>query len=106
MEVGNIVTGEVKTINNTHLIVGLSDGSTGLLHISEVSDYYVNSLKTMFNVGELYNFVIIDSNGGIKLSWKKIVPRYLKNPFKYDVQETENGFKMLLETTMKEVEND
>ena len=106
MQVGDIVTGEVKTINNTHLIVELNNGVTGLLHISEVSDYYVSSLKFMFEVRELYNFIVIDTNGGIKLSWKKIVPRYLKNPFRYDIKETEAGFKTLLDTTMKEVQND
>ena len=106
MQIGDIVTGEIRTVNNTHLIIELGGGSTGLLHISEVSDYYVSSLENMFQVGELRNFEVVDMTNGVKLSWKKIVPRYLKNPFKFTVKETEAGFTNLYNTTLKGVEND
>lgn len=106
MQIGDIVTGEIRTINSSHLIIELSGGTTGLLHISEVSDYYVSSLENMFQIGELRNFLVVDTANGVKLSWKKIVPRYLKNPFKFTVTETESGFTNLYNTTLKGVEND
>ena len=109
MKIGDIVTGTVRNIKKTHFIVELEDGTQGMVHISGVSDYYVSSLRSMFKIGSEYNFKIIEINNEqkkVKLDWKSIHPRFLKNPFKYEDKETEKGFKNLYTNTMKEVEND
>ena len=104
-----VLTGVVKKINSTTVIVELENQYEGLLHISNVSDYYVNNLNYMFEIGKEYPFKIIeldDDKKRAKLDWKSIHPRFLKNPFKYEVKETKSGFENLLENTLKEVEND
>lgn len=90
----------------THLIAKTIDGkNTGLLHISEISDYYVDSINSLFKVGEIYDFKVIDvkDTEKIKLSWKQITPRFQKNPFEYNIIETENGFKTLKDFVEREV---
>ena len=109
MIVGDIVTGTVVKIQKTHFIVMLEDGTQGMVHVSGVSDYYVNNLGSMFKVGSDYDFKLIEideEKKRVKLDWKSIHPRFLKNPFKYIIKETENGSKNLIENTMKEVKND
>lgn len=104
-----IVSGIVKKINKTTIIVELEENYEGLLHISNVSDYYVNNLGYMFKVGVEYAFMVIDVDEDLKrvlLNWKSIHPRFLKNPFKYEIKETQSGFSNLLEHTEKEVKND
>lgn len=104
-----VLTGIITKINKTIIIVELENGYEGILHISNVSDYYVNNLSYMFKQGGEYSFKIIemdDETKRAKLDWKSIHPRFLKNPFKYDVMETKNGFTNLLKRTLEEIEND
>lgn len=109
MEVGRVVTGTVEEVKKTHIILTFKNGFKGMCHVSEVSDYFVQNISSMFKVGERHQFKVINidqENNRVKLSWKDIHPRFLRNPFDYDVEETTNGFKNLLEFTMKEVNND
>ena len=109
MKIDQIVYGKIEKIEKTHMIVNLKSGYKGMCHISKVSDYYVQSLKSMFKVGETYQFIVTsveENEKRVKLSWKSIHPRFQKNAFEYDIEETENGFKNLYEKTMKGIEND
>ena len=44
VNVGDILEGKVKTITDFGAFVDLEDGTTGLVHISEVADGYVKSV--------------------------------------------------------------
>jgi S1 RNA binding domain protein len=45
IDVGSIVEGKVTGITNFGAFVELSNGKTGLVHISEVADAYVKDIK-------------------------------------------------------------
>lgn len=109
MKIGQIHNGKVVSIWKTHIVVNFEDEYTGILHISSISDYYVSNISSMFKKGNEYYFKTISVNNekkSVKLDWKSIHPRFLKNPFKYEIKETESGFKKLKENTEKEIEND
>lgn len=109
MFVGQIVTAKVEKIFPTFLLTRVGEGYEGLLHVANMSDYYVSSVSSIFKIGNTYEFEVIEINDEkkwVKLSWKSIVPRFQKNPFEYVIQETPNGFKNLLNKTLEEVEND
>ena len=101
MESISIVTGKVTSIFPTHILVKHNE-YTGFLHISEVSDFYVNDIQSFFNVGNEYEFLVIEMDERAKrtkLSWKQIVPRHQKNPFKHAIEETGTKFDLLKKTT-------
>jgi len=106
IEINNVYAWKVVFIAKTHLIAKTIDGEhTGLLHVSEISDYYVGSISTLFKLNEIYDFLVIENKekDKVKLSWKKIAPRFLKNPFEYNIIETKKGFTTLKEFIEKEV---
>lgn len=107
-KVGDIVQGRVEKILNTHFIVGFKDEWKGLVHVSKISDYFVSSIQSMFDIGEKYYFEVIEvdeKEKRVKLSWKSIMPRFVKDPFEFSIEETNNGFKNLKDFVEKEVEN-
>ena len=53
VEVGSKVQGKVTGITNFGAFVELPDGSTGLVHISEVADSYVKDINDHLKVGDL-----------------------------------------------------
>ncbi|MFW4371263.1 MAG: S1 RNA-binding domain-containing protein [Spiroplasma sp. hy2] len=59
-----------------------AERADGLIHISEVSDYYVRDIRDFFNVGDEIEVEIIDFDTvrkHLKLSYKKCRPELLKN---------------------------
>ncbi len=59
-----------------------AERADGLIHISEVSDYYVRDIKDFFDVGDEIEVEIIDFDTvrkHLKLSYKKCRPELLKN---------------------------
>lgn len=108
LKAGDIVKASVSNIFKTHIIVDLKDGWTGLLHVSKISDYFVPKINSMFKIGEKYYFEVIEveeENKRVKLSWKSIMPRFVKDPFEFGLEETSNGFTNLKKNVEKEVEN-
>lgn len=73
VEVGKIVEGKVSGITNFGAFVQLSNGQTGLVHISEVAEEYVKDIKTHLTQNQVVKVKIIsvDKNGKISLSIKK-----------------------------------
>ena len=109
MEVGSIVHSTVVNINKNYLLVNIHNNFTGMVHISNISDYFIIDINSMFTVGEKYDFKIeeIDyKTKKIRLNWKVLNPRFLKRAFKYELKETKSGFKNLLDKTLKEVASD
>ncbi len=74
VEVGNIVDGKVSGITNFGAFVQLSDGKTGLVHISEIADEYVKDIKDhLVENQEVRVKVLSTDKGKISLSIKKAV---------------------------------
>lgn len=72
VEVGNIVDGKVSGITNFGAFVQLSDGKTGLVHISEIADEYVKDIKDhLVENQEVRVKVLSTDKGKISLSIKK-----------------------------------
>ncbi len=98
MQIKDVLKGKVVKINTTHILVELSQDEVGIVHISEVSDYFVYELDKMFKINKYYWFEVIaidEQQKRINLSWKNLVPRFLKNPFQFTLEETPQGFKNL-----------
>lgn len=76
IDVGNIVEGKVTGITHFGAFVELSNGKTGLIHISEVADAYVKDIKDFINENDIVKVKVINvSEGKIGLSIKQANPQ-------------------------------
>ena len=77
IEVGSKLQGKVTGITNFGAFVELPDGSTGLVHISEVADNYVKDINDHLKVGDQVEVKVInvEKDGKIGLSIKKAKER-------------------------------
>ena len=73
IEVGSKLQGKVTGITNFGAFVELPEGSTGLVHISEVADNYVKDINDHLKVGDMVEVKVInvEKDGKIGLSIKK-----------------------------------
>ena len=73
IEVGSILEGVVTGITNFGAFVGLADGQTGLVHISEVAEAYVKDVNEFLKIGDKIKVkvVAVDPKGKIGLSIKR-----------------------------------
>lgn len=72
LEIGQLVEGKITGIQPFGVFVDL-DGVSGLLHIKQVSQNYIESLPSLFQIGQLIKAVLIDideGKGRISLSTK------------------------------------
>lgn len=77
LEVGSIVEGKVTGITSFGAFVELSNGQTGLVHISEVADAYVEDINDYLKEQEVVKVKIINiRDGKIGLSIKQADPSY------------------------------
>ncbi len=63
LELGNLVEGKITGIKPFGVFVDL-EGVSGLLHIKQVSQNYIESLPALFQLGQLIKAVIIDMDEG------------------------------------------
>lgn len=77
LEVGKIVEGKVSGITNFGAFIQLSEGKTGLVHISEVAEEYVKDIKEHLKENQMVKVKVlsVDNNGKISLSIKKAMER-------------------------------
>ncbi|WP_110114686.1 S1 domain-containing RNA-binding protein [Bacillus sp. CGMCC 1.16541] len=77
IEVGSKLQGKVTGITNFGAFVELPEGSTGLVHISEVADNYVKDINDHLKVGDEVEVKVInvEKDGKIGLSIKKAKDR-------------------------------
>ena len=73
IEVGSKLQGKVTGITNFGAFVELAEGSTGLVHISEVADNYVKDINEHLKVGDEVTVKVInvEKDGKIGLSIRK-----------------------------------
>ena len=75
---GNIVDGKVVGIKPYGVFVSLDENTMGLLHISEISDGYVDDINKIVKVGDVLTTKILDINydeNKAKLSMKALKKR-------------------------------
>ena len=75
---GQVVEVVVTGIAKFGAFVSLEDGSTGLIHISEISDCYIQDISSFLKVGEKYKAMIIgegEKENTYQLSIKKLLTR-------------------------------
>ncbi len=77
LEVGAICNGKVTSIMKYGAFVALEDGSSGMVHISEVSHTFVNDINEHLQVGQQVKVKVIsiDEKGRLSLSIRKAEPR-------------------------------
>ena len=77
IEVGSKLQGKVTGITKFGAFVELPEGSTGLVHISEVADNYVKDINDHLKVGDQVEVKVInvEKDGKIGLSIKKAKDR-------------------------------
>ena len=72
----DILDGKVTGITTFGAFVQLTDGRSGLVHISEVSDQYVKEVKDFLQEGQEVKVMVIGVDGGkINLSIKRLEAR-------------------------------
>ena len=85
-EAGSIVEGKVTGITKFGAFVSLPDGRSGLIHISEVANTYVNDINEHLSVGQSVKVLVMSASpdGKIALSAKRALPppetRQHRNP--------------------------
>jgi len=73
LEIGAIVEGKVTGITKYGAFVSLSEGKSGMVHISEIAHSYVTDIRQHLTEGQTVKIKIIgiDDNNRINLSIKK-----------------------------------
>ena len=74
-KIGEIVEGKITGIQAYGAFVALDDDTNGLIHISEISDGYVNDITRFVRVGDTVRVKIIDideSTNQVRLSLKAL----------------------------------
>jgi S1 RNA binding domain protein len=76
LEVGQIVDGKVTGITTFGAFIELSNGQTGLVHISEVADEYVKDVNQFIKQNDLVKVKVLNlDKGKIGLSIRQAQPR-------------------------------
>ena len=74
-EVGSILEGKVTTITKFGAFIALPGGKSGLVHISEIANQFVNDVHDFLHEGDEVKVKVLSTdNGKINLSIKKALP--------------------------------
>lgn len=106
IEVGNKLKGKVTGVKNFGAFVELPEGKSGLVHISEVADSYVENIAEHLKVGDEVEVKVltIGDDGKISLSIKKAKERPRKSaPPK--VEKKPEDFEKKLSNFLKDSED-
>lgn len=77
LKVGDILDGKVKSIAKFGAFISLADNKTGLVHISEVANCFVNDIREHLTEGQDVKVKVLsaEENGRINLSIKQTQER-------------------------------
>ena len=80
-QVGSILEGKVTTITKFGAFVALEGGKSGLVHISEIANAFVNDVHDFLQEGQTVKVLVLSTeNGKINLSIKKAQPQERSAP--------------------------
>ena len=75
-QVESILEGKVTTITKFGAFVALGNGKSGLVHISEIANAFVNDVHDFLQEGQTVKVLVLSTeNGKINLSIKKALPQ-------------------------------
>lgn len=75
LQVGSILEGKVTSITKFGAFVALEGGKSGLVHISEIANTFVNDVHDFLQEGQAVKVLVLSAeNGKINLSIKKAQP--------------------------------
>ena len=76
IEVGNVFEGRVTGVKTFGAFVALPEGRVGMVHISEVSNEFVQDINTVLHDGDEVKVQVINiaPDGKIALSIKRLLP--------------------------------
>ena len=82
IEVGNVFEGRVTGVKPFGAFVALPEGRVGMVHISEVSNEYVQDINTVLHDGDAVKVQVINiaPDGKIALSIKRLLPPVPRQP--------------------------
>lgn len=95
---GNIVKGVVSGIEKYGIFVKIDDEYNGLIHISEISEKFVQDPKQFAEKDDIIHVEILDvdyEKAHMKLSIKNIEYKEKSPKRKKHIEETKHGFKTL-----------
>lgn len=103
---GDIIEGRVTGIESYGIFLSFDDGSSGLVHISEISNDFVRNVEDFAKIGDVIYVKILDMQGDehYKLSIKALTDDKSSKD-KKTIKETESGFDTL-KTKLDEWVND
>lgn len=88
-QIGDIMVGEVTGIQNYGAFIRFPNEETGLIHISEISSYFVRSVNDFVKIGQHVRVKIIDivpEKNLYRLSLKQVAERRRQNIRKMNSQ--------------------
>lgn len=94
---GDIVKGTITGIEKYGAFIKIDEEYSGLIHISEISEFFVKDINDYVTLGETIKVQIIEideKNKQLKLSIKNIDYRINKKK-KVKIKETKSGFSTL-----------
>lgn len=75
-QVGSILEGKVTSIMKFGAFVALEGGGSGLVHISEIANTFVEDVHDHLQTGQAVKVLVLSAeNGKVNLSIKKALPR-------------------------------
>ncbi len=100
-KIGQVVQGTITAVKPYGAFIKVDEDTSGLIHISEISEYYINDVSYFFRKGEkvVVKIIDIDKYGQLRLSLKAIqTNRKYAVPTRKDIAKLEKiGFKSLKE---------
>lgn len=76
LQVGSILEGKVTSITKFGAFVALDNGKSGLVHISEIANTFVNDVHDYLQEGQAVKVLVLSTeNGKVNLSIKRTLPR-------------------------------
>lgn len=96
MKVGDIIKGEITGITEYGLFMSLNNNYAGLVHISEISDFFIKDINDYFKTGETLKVKVLEideKKQQAKLSIKQVNSKSKSK--KIDLQERGEGFGLL-----------
>ncbi len=108
-KVGSVVLGYVTGIKEYGIFVQLDSNTSGLIHISEISNKFIKNIDDYAYVGELIRVRIVSSNKNNNYSLSTVGLDYrITKKRKSRIEETASGFENLaifLEKALKFTKN-
>lgn len=107
-EKGTIFLCKVVSLQKNFFEVVTPNQEKGIVYINEISDYYVNSLNSIVEIGNILYLTLkeINEDGLLILSFKESRSYFLRMPFKFELNNFDNDnckFQGLYDFTNKEI---